>query len=54
MGSVVQTDEILVTVCALIAMICSLGVIFAYYICTNWRRELKKIKKIMLLLRLVM
>ena len=44
-------EEALVVVFALVAMISSLGVIFTYYACSNWRRELRRIKEIMFLLR---
>lgn len=46
-------EETAVIVCAVIAMISSLGMIVTYYACANWRRELRRIKTLLLILRYV-
>lgn len=49
----IDVETTIVSICACFAIISSLGIIATYYLCPNWRRELKKIKKIMVLMRYV-
>lgn len=48
MGS--GAEETAVIICAVVAMISSCGMIITYYACANWRRELRRIKTLLLFL----
>jgi flagellar biosynthesis protein FlhB len=44
-------EETAVIICAVVAMVSSIGMIVTYYACANWRRELRRIKTLLLILR---